>query len=132
MASKSLASTVLLLSLNIIFFCLITSIKVTGFLSPKTSEHHRARPQAKKTCPENVLKFGVCGGLMNYLMHFEVGKPPMNCCKLMNGMFEFEAAVCLCMAMKANIMGFNMNIPFAMTLILDFCGKKTPPDYKCK
>jgi hypothetical protein len=39
--------------------------------------------------------------------------------------------VCLCTAIKANVLGLNLNIPVNLSLVLNFCGKGVPTGFKC-
>ncbi|KAJ4846338.1 hypothetical protein Tsubulata_005934 [Turnera subulata] len=83
-------------------------------------------------CPYDSLKLGVCFDLLNHLMHFEMGTPPTTpCCPMFGGLFEMEAAVCLCSAIKFGLFGRDINIPLALTLILNFCGSGVPQGYIC-
>ncbi|GJX02177.1 retrotransposon protein, putative, ty1-copia subclass [Tanacetum coccineum] len=42
-----------------------------------------------------------------------------------------EAAICLCTAIKANVLGINLNVPVSLSLLLNVCGKKVPSGFKC-
>lgn len=53
------------------------------------------------------------------------------CCPLLNGLVDLEAAVCLCTAIKANVLGINLNLPIHLSLILNFCGKGVPTGFMC-
>ncbi|MCP8971411.1 HPS-like domain-containing protein [Ectobacillus sp. SYSU M60031] len=53
------------------------------------------------------------------------------CCSLLDGLVDLDAAVCLCTAIKANVLGINLNIPIDLSLILNNCGKICPSDYQC-
>ncbi|OAY49340.1 14 kDa proline-rich protein DC2.15 [Manihot esculenta] len=131
MASKAVASTALLLSLNLLFFSLVSS-----------SHHHHdvpcppppssPSPPAKATCPRDTLKLGVCANLLNDLLHLVVGTPPKKpCCPLIQGLADLEAAVCLCTALKANVLGINLNVPISLSLLLNYCGKGVPAGFQC-
>ncbi|KAJ4846340.1 hypothetical protein Tsubulata_005936 [Turnera subulata] len=83
-------------------------------------------------CPYDCTKLGVCFDLLNHLMHFEMGTPPvLPCCPMFGGMFQMEAAVCLCGAIKFGLFGMDIDIPLAMTLLLNFCGTGVPQGYIC-
>lgn len=82
-------------------------------------------------CPTNALKLGVCANVLD-LIKAKVGVPVNEpCCPLLNGLVELEAAVCLCTAIKANVLGLNLNIPVNLSLVLNFCGKGVPTGFKC-
>ncbi|GMH09526.1 hypothetical protein Nepgr_011367 [Nepenthes gracilis] len=133
--SKVLATPTLLLALNILFFTLVSS---TGTCpppkSPKPHHHHHKAPSppAAGTCPRDALKLGVCADLLNDLIHLVVGTPPKSpCCSLLEGLADLEAAVCLCTAIKANVLGIGLNIPVSLSLLLNYCGKKVPSGFQC-
>ncbi|CAL5374965.1 unnamed protein product [Camellia sinensis] len=131
MASKAL----LLLSLNLLFFTLVSSNYVPcPPPPPKTPKHHHKPPSppAKATCPRDTLKLGVCANLLNDLVHLVVGTPPKTpCCTLIQGLADLEAAVCLCTAIKANVLGINLNVPISLSLLLNYCGKNVPSGFQC-
>ncbi|CAN0842107.1 14 kDa proline-rich protein DC2.15, partial [Linum grandiflorum] len=52
-------------------------------------------------------------------------------CSLLEGLVDLEVAVCLCTAIKANILGINLNIPVALSLLLNVCGSSVPPSFQC-
>ncbi|PKI39825.1 14 kDa proline-rich protein DC2.15-like [Punica granatum] len=134
MASKAL----LLILLNILFFTLVSSTNVPCPPSapkphPPAPKPHPPTPKPHKaTCPKDTLKLGVCANLLNDLIHLVVGTPPKTpCCTLIKGLADLEAAVCLCTAIKANILGINLNIPVSLSLLLNYCGKKVPTGFQC-
>ncbi|KAI3813050.1 hypothetical protein L1987_17764 [Smallanthus sonchifolius] len=140
MASRALATTAFLLTLNLLFFTLVTSSSHTPkgcpppppppcppSPKPRTPSHPH-----KATCPKDTLKLGVCANLLNDLVHLVVGTPPKTpCCTLIDGLADLEAAVCLCTAIKANVLGINLNVPVSLSLLLNYCGKKVPSGFQC-
>ncbi|KAF7810120.1 14 kDa proline-rich protein DC2.15 [Senna tora] len=117
MASKTSSSLALFLALNLLFFALVTSC---------------GSPSGTVTCPRDALKLGVCANVLNGLLNVTLGKPPVApCCSLIQGLADVEAAVCLCTALKANILGINLNIPISLSLLLNVCSYKTPRDFQC-
>ncbi|KAI3822304.1 hypothetical protein L1987_09893 [Smallanthus sonchifolius] len=116
MASRVLKTTAFLLTLNILFFSLVAS-----------------DPEPEATCPVNGLKFGACAGVLNnFLNGTVVGTPPtLPCCSLFFGLVNFEAATCLCNAIKANVLGVNLDVPASLSLLLNNCGKEVPSGFKC-
>ncbi|KAE9459420.1 hypothetical protein RHGRI_020156 [Rhododendron griersonianum] len=161
MASKAVATTALLLSLNLLlFFTLVTSNHVPVSCPPPSPKlppkhHHKPSPPKvtpptppkvtpptpptvtpptppKATCPKDTLKLGVCANLLNDLVHLVVGTPATSpCCSLIEGLVDLEAAVCLCTAIKANVLGINLNIPVSLSLLLNYCGKTVPSGFEC-
>ncbi|XP_021912439.1 14 kDa proline-rich protein DC2.15-like [Carica papaya] len=130
MGSKALASTALLLCLNLVFFNLVSSTYVPCPPTPPSGHHHHHN---KGSCPRDALKFGVCANVLNLVKGVVIGQPPYKpCCSLIEGLIDLEAAVCLCTAIKASVLGIDLNIPVSLSLVLNNCGKKVPKDYKCE
>uniref|UniRef100_A0A0E0K388 Bifunctional inhibitor/plant lipid transfer protein/seed storage helical domain-containing protein n=1 Tax=Oryza punctata TaxID=4537 RepID=A0A0E0K388_ORYPU len=87
-------------------------------------------PSAFGRCPRDALKLGVCANVLG-LIKAKVGVPPAEpCCPLLEGLVDLEAAVCLCTAIKGNILGINLNLPIDLSLILNYCGKTVPTGFK--
>ncbi|KAL8122155.1 14 kDa proline-rich protein DC2.15-like [Apium graveolens] len=121
MESKNTASFALVLSLNLLFFSLVSAT------SPDTPNIPTYYPTGK--C--EGLKLGVCANVLN-LVDVVVGSPPtLPCCSLIQGLVDLEAAVCLCTAIRANILGINLNVPVSLSLVLNNCGKKVPTGFEC-
>ncbi|KVH95504.1 14 kDa proline-rich protein DC2.15-like isoform X1 [Cynara cardunculus var. scolymus] len=149
MASRAFATTALLLTLNLLFFTLVTSTHSPKACPPPPPSPcpppppspcppspkpptPSGTPPKKATCPKDTLKLGVCADLLNDLVHLVVGTPPKTpCCTLIGGLADLEAAVCLCTAIKANILGINLNVPVSLSLLLNYCGKKVPSGFQC-
>ncbi|CAN1258810.1 14 kDa proline-rich protein DC2.15 [Linum perenne] len=105
MASKTNSTLALFLALNLLFFSMVSACE----------------------CPIDVLKLGVCADLK-----LKIGNPPVKpCCSLINGLVDLEAAVCLCAAIKANLLGINLNVPLCLGLLLNVCDKKVPSGFQC-
>jgi len=82
-------------------------------------------------CPKNALKLGVCANVLG-LVKVSIGKVPTDsCCPLLEGLADLEAAVCLCTALKANVLGINLDVPVKLTLLLNYCGKSVPEGFLC-
>ncbi|KAL2472015.1 Bifunctional inhibitor/lipid-transfer protein/seed storage 2S albumin superfamily protein [Abeliophyllum distichum] len=135
MASKVVATTVLLLLFNLIFFTMVSSTYVPCPPPPATpsgGHGHTPHPPSKGKCPKDTLKLGVCANLLNDLEHLVVGTPPKTpCCTLIEGLVDLEAAVCLCTAIKAKVLGINLNVPVSLSLLLNYCGKNVPSGFQC-
>ncbi|BFG21686.1 hypothetical protein CerSpe_079590 [Prunus speciosa] len=98
--------------------------------TPTPSPSPSPSPQA--SCPKDTLKLEVCGDLLNDLVHLVVGTPRKTpCCSLIAGLADVDAAVCLCTAIKANVLGINLNVPVSLSLLLNYCGKSIPTDFQC-
>ncbi|KAE8720607.1 14 kDa proline-rich protein DC2.15 [Hibiscus syriacus] len=135
MASKTVASAALLVALNLLFFTLASSTYVPCPPPPKSPKPSPkgspSGPKRPATCPKDTLKLGVCDDLLGGLVHVVGGSPRTKCCRLISGLADLDAAVCLCTAIKANVLGTNLNVPVSLSLLLNACGKKLPAGYKC-
>ncbi|XP_009375766.2 14 kDa proline-rich protein DC2.15 [Pyrus x bretschneideri] len=139
-SSKAVATIALLISLNIVFFTTVSAhhhaSKCPPPPPPKTPKCPPAaspqKPPAKASCPKDTLKLGVCADLLNDLVTIVVGTPPKTpCCSLIGGLADLEAAVCLCTAIKANVLGINLDVPVSLSLLLNYCGKSVPEGFQC-
>ncbi|KAL8150993.1 hypothetical protein V2J09_020801 [Rumex salicifolius] len=127
------SSIALFLVLNLLFFTLFASACDTGCPSAKPKPKPSPTPSGLPgTCPRDALKLGVCANLLNGLLGVAIGKPPKEpCCSLIKGLVDLEAAVCLCTALKANVLGLNLNLPISLSLLLNDCGCKVPKGFQC-
>ncbi|KAK9052317.1 hypothetical protein SSX86_028946 [Deinandra increscens subsp. villosa] len=86
----------------------------------------------KNTCPIDTLKLGACANVLNGLLNLVIGSTPnTQCCSLIGGLADLDAAVCLCTAIKANVLGINLNVPVSLSLLLNYCDKKVPSGFQC-
>ncbi|XP_004516837.1 14 kDa proline-rich protein DC2.15-like [Cicer arietinum] len=107
------------------FFCPKPNPNPNQFPFPNTSP-------STKSCPRDALQLGVCANLLNGPIGAVIGSPPEHpCCSVLEGLLDLEVAVCLCTAIKANILGININIPISLSLILNACEKTPPSNYQC-
>ncbi|XP_058106604.1 14 kDa proline-rich protein DC2.15-like isoform X4 [Magnolia sinica] len=132
MASKSSASAALFLSFNVLFFAFVSAndrpcLCTRCYCNPTPNP----RPRPTGRCPRDALKLGICANLLG-LVNVVVGSPPtLPCCSLIQGLANLEAAVCLCTAIRANILGLILNIPVSLSLILNDCGRRVPNGFQC-
>lgn len=85
----------------------------------------------KETCPIDTLKLGACVDLLGGLVHVGLGNPVVNeCCPILSGLVELEAAVCLCTTLKVKLLNLKIFVPLALQLLVT-CGKSPPPGYTC-
>ncbi|KAI3727480.1 hypothetical protein L6452_16095 [Arctium lappa] len=127
MASKTNTPLALFLALNLLFFALASGCTTC----PTPTPGPKPKPSGG-TCPRDALKLGVCANVLGSLLGLVVGNPPVKpCCSLIEGLVDLEAAVCLCTAIKANILGINLNVPLSLSLLLNVCSKKVPKDFQC-
>ncbi|GAU15085.1 hypothetical protein TSUD_08230 [Trifolium subterraneum] len=88
-------------------------------------------PSTTQKCPSDTLKLGVCADVLG-LVNIVVGSPASSkCCALIQGLADLDAAVCLCTAIKANVLGINLNIPVTLGLLLSACEKSLPSGFQC-
>ena len=88
-----------------------------------TPSHNHGR------CPIDALKLRVCANVLGLV---KVGLPQYDeCCPLLQGLVDLDAAVCLCTAIKADVLGIHLNVPISLNLILNKCGKICPADFTC-
>ncbi|KAG6427735.1 hypothetical protein SASPL_111982 [Salvia splendens] len=133
MGSKKTTSLVLFLVINLVFFTLSSACGSCPTPKPKpppplpkpTPCPPPPATPSKPTCPRDTLKLGVCANLLGGLIGATIGTPlKVPCCTLIEGLADVEAAVCLCTALKANILGINLNVPISLSLLLNVCSKK--------
>ncbi|KAJ1693766.1 hypothetical protein LUZ63_010464 [Rhynchospora breviuscula] len=122
MASKHFGTISLFLTLNLLFLTLTNAWTPPAPPTPSSSS---------TKCPVDALKFGVCADVLN-LIKIKAGRPPVvPCCSLLEGLVDLEAAVCLCTAIKGDVLGIKLNLPIDLSLILNYCNKSCPSGYTC-
>ncbi|KAM0880547.1 hypothetical protein ACQ4PT_033497 [Festuca glaucescens] len=84
-------------------------------------------------CSIDVLKLRVCVNVLGGLLGLKVGVPAHDeCCPLLKALVDLDAAVCLCTAVKANVLGIvDLNVGPDISLLLNHCGKSCPSDFTC-
>ncbi|XP_051144150.1 putative lipid-binding protein At4g00165 [Andrographis paniculata] len=133
MAGAASALIPIFFILNVIFFTFVSSgcapCPPTCTAPPSVP---RKAPTEAVRCPRDTLKFGVCGDWLG-LVHEVVGVPPSaKCCALVEGLADLEAALCLCTAIKGNVLGVvKYDIQVAVSLVINSCGKKLPKGFAC-
>ena len=143
MASSKAQVAPILLSLNILFFSMVSSTTAPcPPVAEKSHKHHQKSPssapatpapKSKERCPIDTLKLGVCANLLGDLVGLVVGPPHKEpCCSLIKGLADLEAAVCLCTALNAEVLGIvNVKLPIHLSLLLSYCGKGVPSGFQC-
>ncbi|KFK43475.1 hypothetical protein AALP_AA1G129800 [Arabis alpina] len=121
-------SAALFLSLNLMFFAYVsgcnTCLPNEPILNPNPSD------PSKHSCPKEATKLGVCTKILEggVVIGNALETP---CCSVLQGLVDLEAAVCICTAIKANILGINIAIPISLSFLMNTCGKKLPSDFIC-
>ncbi|TMW94153.1 hypothetical protein EJD97_010686 [Solanum chilense] len=129
--AKSLA---LFLLFNILFFTVVSACNTCHKPKPKPKPKPCPPPPYSKEgkCPKDTLKLGVCANVLSGLLNVTLGTPPVKpCCSLIGNLVDLEAAACLCTALKANVLGINLNIPISLRLLLNVCSKDVPKGFIC-
>ncbi|CAL1375023.1 unnamed protein product [Linum trigynum] len=122
--------TAVLLMTNLLFFTAFSAAVTTDCACGKSPPKAPAPPPAK--CPKDALKLGACADLLGGLVHLVIGTPPASkCCAVLEGLVDLEAALCLCTVIKANVLGINLTVPVALSLLLSACEKEVPPGFQC-
>jgi hypothetical protein len=130
MASKAFA---LFLAVNLVVLGVASACTPYGGCPTPTPSTPTPTPTPGSfgRCPRDALKLGVCANVLG-LIKAKVGAPPaLPCCSLLQGLVDLEAAVCLCTAIKGNVLGIPLNLPIDLSLILNYCGKTVPTGFKC-
>ncbi|KAJ8511131.1 hypothetical protein OPV22_001565 [Ensete ventricosum] len=135
MASRTTSSIALFLALNVLFFILTSACGYCPTPTPKPKPKPKPKPTPSPApsgkCPVDTLKFAACSDVLKTIS-VEIGKPPKKpCCSLVEGLADDEAALCLCTALKANVLGVNLNVPISLSLLVNYCGKKVPDGFQC-
>ena len=126
MASKSF---VLFLAVNLVLLGVTSAYSPYGTTSSTSTQ--TTTPGSPGKCSLDLLKLGVCADVLG-LIKAQVGTPPaLPCCSLLQGLVDLEAAVCLCTAVKANVLCSQLNLPINLSLILNYCGKNVPSGFQC-
>ncbi|KAL7097064.1 hypothetical protein ACP275_10G119400 [Erythranthe tilingii] len=107
-------------------------VGIPPVLDPPTTGTACPPPPGKaESCPIDTLKLGACVDLLGGLVHIGLGDPAVNeCCPIISGLVEAEAAVCLCTTLKIKALNLKLYVPIALQLLVT-CGKSPPPGYEC-
>ncbi|XP_010422221.1 PREDICTED: lipid transfer protein EARLI 1 [Camelina sativa] len=148
MASKNSASLALFFAINIIFFTLTAATDCGCNPNPKVptpsvpspsvpSPNPRPvtppnTPGSSGKCPIDALRLGVCANVLSSLLNVQLGQPSsQSCCSLIQGLVDLDAAICLCTALRANVLGINLNVPISLSVLLNVCNRKLPSGFQC-
>ncbi|KAK9668311.1 hypothetical protein RND81_13G050400 [Saponaria officinalis] len=136
---------VMLLALNLVVVTLVSACgdSCGSGIIPKPPKHnptpYTPTPSGGSSgnpstgnCPKDALKLVVCANVLN-LLKLKVGDPPNEgeCCPLVQGLIDAEAAICLCTNIKLGLLGINLNIPVDLCLLVNYCGRALPHGFQC-
>ncbi|KAJ8559913.1 hypothetical protein K7X08_003971 [Anisodus acutangulus] len=63
---------------------------------PPVNNNPSPPAESSTSCPIDTIKLGACVDLLGGLVHIGIGNPVVNeCCPIIQGLVELEAAVCL-------------------------------------
>ncbi|XP_044377192.1 lipid transfer protein EARLI 1 isoform X2 [Triticum aestivum] len=128
MATKA-AVIATVLALNLLFFTLADDC---GCKLPSPPPPAGGGGGGTGGCPIDALKLGACANVLGGLINLRpVTTPKQTCCSLLQGLADLDAAVCLCTALKANILGIHLNVPVDLNLLVNYCGKNVPSGFQC-
>ncbi|KAG8092495.1 hypothetical protein GUJ93_ZPchr0012g21595 [Zizania palustris] len=94
-------------------------------------------PASGGKCPMDALKLGVCADVLGGLVNLQLlGSRPRSsqkrCCELIGGLADLDAAVCLCTALRADVLGVvDLDLPVQLSVLVNHCGKKVPAGFQC-
>ncbi|EOA22790.1 hypothetical protein CARUB_v10003507mg [Capsella rubella] len=89
-------------------------------------------PGSSGNCPIDALRLGVCGNVLSGLLNIQLGQSSsQQCCSLIQGLVDVDAAICLCTALRANVLGINLNVPISLSVLLNVCNRKLPSGFQC-
>ncbi|KAG7615701.1 putative bifunctional inhibitor/plant lipid transfer protein/seed storage helical [Arabidopsis thaliana] len=89
-------------------------------------------PGSSGNCPIDALRLGVCANVLSGLLNVQLGQPSAQpCCSLIQGLVDLDAAICLCTALRANVLGINLNVPISLSVLLNVCNRRLPSDFQC-
>ncbi|CAH2071465.1 unnamed protein product [Thlaspi arvense] len=99
---------------------------------PSPSVPSPSTPGSSGNCPIDALRLGVCANVLSGLLNVQLGQPSAQpCCSVIQGLVDLEAAVCLCTALRANVLGINLNVPISLSVLLNVCNKNLPSGFQC-
>ncbi|CAA7054428.1 unnamed protein product [Microthlaspi erraticum] len=100
---------------------------------PSPSVPSPSTPGSSGICPIDALRLGVCANVLSGLLNVQLGQPSsQSCCSVIQGLADLEAAVCLCTALRANVLGINLNVPISLSILLNVCNKSLPSRFQCR
>lgn len=93
--------------------------------TPITPATHDYQPTGR--CPVDALKLEVCASVLNGLVKVSLPEDCEECCHLLEGLADIDAAACLCTVLKVNFLGAPLRVPVNIGFLLNQCGHKNFP-----
>ncbi|PNX59735.1 proline-rich protein, partial [Trifolium pratense] len=90
----------------------------------------KVTPTTPPTC--DIRKLSVCVDLLDIFKVVIGGPRSTPCCQFINGLVGLDASVCVCAALKANVLGVIFNLTATLQLLLNQCGHVQPANYICR
>ncbi|KAM3409629.1 hypothetical protein ACQJBY_002112 [Aegilops geniculata] len=137
-SSTVVALSTLALAASLLLLAVSTEAACPSKNKPTPSASTATSGSGGGKCSVDALKLGVCAdvlglgdGLTNLMAgSWSTGKKP--CCELVDGLADLDAAVCLCTAIKANVLGVvDVGLPLQLGLLVSHCGRKLPAGFQC-
>ena len=128
MASKSSASVVLFLTLNL----LLCNLSFSHFTNSSQQQYD---DQCRWDL--NSLHLEICADVLNGLVHAQIGETQRReCCSLIGHLVSLDAAVCVCTAIHANILDIvDLKLGVDLSILVNRqCrryGYNFPSDVRC-
>ncbi|KAL4398271.1 hypothetical protein HN51_002880 [Arachis hypogaea] len=73
---------------------------------------------AGQQCPIDTRQLAACAPV---LATGPKGKPQQPCCHFLAPLVKIDALLCVCIALKDNVLGSNLDIPLSVRIILKNC-----------
>ncbi|KAG8083865.1 hypothetical protein GUJ93_ZPchr0010g11176 [Zizania palustris] len=139
LASSSSSSVLAVATLVIVLSCLLSLATVSdacGCNSCPCTKPPESGGGGK--CPMDALKLGVCADVLGGLVNLDLlgsrsgSSSEKQCCELVGGLADLEAAVCLCTALRADVLGLvDLDLPVQLSILVNRCGKNVPAGFQC-
>lgn len=145
--STSNVTLILILILNLMLFTCVTSSRKATLPPKRGSSGAHSLPAVvpgpakqgspsestnNNKCPKDTVKLGACGSWLGLVTEVVGTKPSEECCTVVKGLADLEAALCMCSVVKASLAGLvTLDTPIALSLLVNGCGKKIPDGFSC-
>jgi hypothetical protein len=100
-----------------------------GLLSLELGQQAGLAAAAASSSPTTTQQAGLAAAAASSSSPTTTQQP---CCHLLGGLADLDAAVCLCTALRANVLGLvQLSIPVQLSVVVNSCGKKVPQGFQC-